>query len=97
MFEAYFCDKKFQLGGQCTLLVFVGKFVSLWENYRFSSCHYLYNFGNFQKGESQNPTILDQVSLWDLFVHLVEMNDLVTVHQIAENMMHFAGLDVFNI
>ena len=25
------------------------------------------------------------------------MNDLVTVHQIAENMMHFAVLDVFNI
>ena len=29
--------------------------------------------------------------------YLVEMNDLVAVHQIAENMMHVAVLDVFNI
>ena len=27
-------------------------------------------FCNFQKGESRNPTILDQISFWDLFVAL---------------------------
>ena len=48
MFEVYVCDEKFSRGS-VIMEVFVDKFAHFGKIIEMSSCHYLFNFGNFRK------------------------------------------------